>query len=59
MFKSIVPITKNGARQFSASSKANMKVVGVFYRGGEHAKEQPKLLGTIENQLGKDAFRIC
>lgn len=29
-----------------------MKVVGVFYKGGEHAKEQPKLLGTIENQLG-------
>ncbi|BFZ58037.1 formate dehydrogenase (NAD+) [Savitreella phatthalungensis] len=29
-----------------------MKVLGVFYKGGEHAKEQPKLLGTIENQLG-------
>lgn len=53
MFKSLAPVARNGARNFSASSKANMKVVGVFYKGGEHAKEQPKLLGTIENQLGQ------
>lgn len=50
-------MARNGARQFSASSKANMKVVAVLYKGGEHAKEQPKLLGTVENQLGKPFSR--
>lgn len=34
-----------------------MKVVAVLYKGGEHAKEQPKLLGTVENQLGKPFSR--
>lgn len=55
MFKSVAPLARNGARNFSASSPASMKVVGVFYKGGKHAKEQPKLLGTIENQLGESS----
>ncbi|CAD6574077.1 MAG: formate dehydrogenase (NAD+) [Cyphobasidiales sp. Tagirdzhanova-0007] len=29
-----------------------MKVLAVLYKGGEHAKEEPRLLGTIENSLG-------
>jgi len=29
-----------------------MKVLAILYRGGVHAEEQPKLLGTLENSLG-------
>jgi len=29
-----------------------VKVLGVFYKGGKWAQEEPRLLGTIENQLG-------
>jgi len=29
-----------------------VKVLGVFYKGGKWATEEPRLLGTIENQLG-------
>lgn len=29
-----------------------MKILTVLYKGNEHATEQPKLLGTVENQLG-------
>ncbi|EGW29867.1 formate dehydrogenase-like protein [Spathaspora passalidarum NRRL Y-27907] len=32
------------------------KVLLVLYEGGEHAKQQPKLLGTIENELGLRKF---
>jgi len=28
------------------------KVLLVLYKGGEHAKQEPQLLGTIENELG-------
>lgn len=31
---------------------AQVKVLGVFYKGGKWATEEPRLLGTIENQLG-------
>lgn len=29
-----------------------VKVLVVLYSGGQAAKEEPRLLGTIENQLG-------
>lgn len=29
-----------------------VKILAVLYKGGEYAKNQPKLLGTIENKLG-------
>ncbi|TBU24801.1 NAD-dependent formate dehydrogenase [Dichomitus squalens] len=29
-----------------------MKVLAVLYKGGEAAKQEPRLLGTVENQLG-------
>ncbi|TBU29153.1 NAD-dependent formate dehydrogenase [Dichomitus squalens] len=29
-----------------------LKVLAVLYKGGEAAKQEPRLLGTIENQLG-------
>ncbi|RLV89400.1 Formate dehydrogenase [Spathaspora sp. JA1] len=32
------------------------KVLLVLYEGGHHAKEQPKLLGAIENELGLRKF---
>lgn len=28
------------------------KVLAILYRGGDVAKQEPRLLGTIENQLG-------
>ncbi|KAF3025902.1 formate dehydrogenase (NAD+) [Neopestalotiopsis sp. 37M] len=32
--------------------REKVKVLLVLYDGGEHAKQQPKLLGTTENELG-------
>ncbi|KAI0081349.1 NAD-dependent formate dehydrogenase [Panus rudis PR-1116 ss-1] len=29
-----------------------MKVLAILYRGGEAAQQEPRLLGTVENQLG-------
>ena len=29
-----------------------MKVVAILYKGGEAAKQEPRLLGTVENELG-------
>lgn len=29
-----------------------MKVLAILYRGGAAAKEEPRLLGTLENELG-------
>lgn len=40
------------ARNLSASGKHQAKVLLVLYDGGEHAKQQPALLGTTENELG-------
>ncbi|KAI0739216.1 NAD-dependent formate dehydrogenase [Daedaleopsis nitida] len=34
------------------TSKAGMKILAVLYKGGEAAKQEPRLLGTVENQLG-------
>ncbi|KAE8142928.1 hypothetical protein BDV38DRAFT_293397 [Aspergillus pseudotamarii] len=39
-------------RTFSSSSSAQAKVLMVLYEGKEHAKQQPRLLGTVENELG-------
>lgn len=33
-----------------------MKVLAVLYKGGQHAKEQPLLLGSVENELGIREF---
>ncbi|KAB8206601.1 D-isomer specific 2-hydroxyacid dehydrogenase NAD binding domain protein [Aspergillus parasiticus SU-1] len=40
------------SRTFSSSSSAQSKVLMVLYEGKEHAKQQPRLLGTVENELG-------
>ncbi|KAL2837266.1 hypothetical protein BJX68DRAFT_249890 [Aspergillus pseudodeflectus] len=41
-----------GARTLTASANLQGKVLMVLYDGGEHAKQQPGLLGTTENELG-------
>ena len=28
-----------------------MKVVAILYKGGEAAKQEPRLLGTVENEV--------
>ncbi|OJT03179.1 Formate dehydrogenase [Trametes pubescens] len=33
-------------------SSAGLKVLAVLYKGGEAAKQEPRLLGSVENQLG-------
>ncbi|WVW82188.1 hypothetical protein I302_104194 [Kwoniella bestiolae CBS 10118] len=40
------------SRNFSTSSPNMVKVLAVLYKGGQAAKEEPRLLGTIENSLG-------
>lgn len=39
-------------RQFSTTRANNMKVLAVLYNGFQAAKEEPRLLGTVENELG-------
>jgi formate dehydrogenase len=41
-----------GARTLTASASLQGKVLMVLYDGGQHAKDQPGLLGTTENELG-------
>ncbi|KAL4248170.1 Formate dehydrogenase [Abortiporus biennis] len=31
---------------------SNMKILAILYQGGNAAKEEPRLLGTVENELG-------
>ncbi|KAK0566859.1 formate dehydrogenase (NAD+) [Tilletia horrida] len=44
------------ARTVSSTSashtQANMKILAVLYDGGAHAKDEPRLLGTVQNALG-------
>ncbi|WFD43058.1 formate dehydrogenase [Malassezia psittaci] len=39
-------------RTFMSSAAAQDKVVAVLYPGGKYAKRQPKMLGSVENELG-------
>lgn len=39
-------------RTFSSSAAAEQKVVAVLYKAGSHAKDEAKLLGCEENELG-------
>jgi len=41
-----------GVRTLTASSSRQGKVLLVLYDGGEHARDEPQLLGTTENELG-------
>ncbi|KAI0645655.1 NAD-dependent formate dehydrogenase [Trametes meyenii] len=40
------------APSLSPNYTAGMKVLAVLYKGGDAATQEPRLLGTIENQLG-------
>ncbi|KAI5284637.1 formate dehydrogenase (NAD+), partial [Ascosphaera aggregata] len=44
--------TIGATRNFSATAGASGKVLMCLYDGGEHAKQQPLLLGCKENELG-------
>jgi formate dehydrogenase len=33
-----------------------MKVLAILYEGGQAASEEPRLLGTVQNQLGLRAY---
>lgn len=41
-----------GARTLTASASRQGKVLMCLYQGHEHARQQPGLLGTTENELG-------
>ncbi|CCM05734.1 uncharacterized protein FIBRA_07966 [Fibroporia radiculosa] len=43
------PLTRNLA---SPSNTRGVKVLAILYRGGEAAKQESRLLGTVENELG-------
>ncbi|KAL4248178.1 Formate dehydrogenase [Abortiporus biennis] len=36
----------------STTASRGLKVLAVLYKGGEAAKQEPRLLGTVENELG-------
>ncbi|KAK5132348.1 hypothetical protein LTR08_009183 [Meristemomyces frigidus] len=48
------PLAKSlgGVRTLTATSSQQGKVLLVLYDGHEHARHEPKLLGTTENELG-------
>lgn len=50
MYRSI--LRSQTRRAFSRSTPRQDKVLAVLYKGGEAAKNQPKLLGAVENELG-------
>jgi hypothetical protein len=33
-----------------------MKILAILYKGGEAAKQEPRLLGTVENEVALSAF---
>jgi len=46
-------LTRNVSSSLSSSfSSRGMKVLAILYKGGEAAKQEPRLLGTVENELG-------
>ena len=47
------PLRSAGAiRTLTATSRQQGKVLLVLYDGHEHARDEPQLLGTTENELG-------
>jgi formate dehydrogenase len=45
-------VFSSSIRQFSPSSIRNMKVLAILYKGGDAAKQEPRLLSSTENELG-------
>ncbi|KAI0790755.1 NAD-dependent formate dehydrogenase [Abortiporus biennis] len=44
--------TTTTLNRFSSQQSRNMKILAILYQGGNAAKEEPRLLGTVENELG-------
>ena len=39
------------ASPFSQQSSRGLKIMAILYKGGQAAKEEPRLLGTVENEV--------
>ena len=39
------------AAAFNKQASRDMKVLAILYKGGEAAKQEPRLLGTVENEV--------
>ncbi|KAK7683518.1 hypothetical protein QCA50_013352 [Cerrena zonata] len=46
------PKSQIPSQRFSSGGSRGLKVLAILYRGGEAAKQEPRLLGTVENELG-------
>ena len=44
-----MPSLRN-ASSFNNSSRG-LKILAILYKGGEAAKQEPRLLGTVENEV--------
>ncbi|CAL1707316.1 unnamed protein product [Somion occarium] len=40
------------SQRFSSGGSRGLKILAILYRGGDAAKQEPRLLGTVENELG-------
>ncbi|KAJ3477905.1 hypothetical protein NLI96_g10147 [Meripilus lineatus] len=45
-------LSTRAAPSLPSVSSRGMKVLAILYKGGEAAKQEPRLLGTVENELG-------
>lgn len=50
------PAFSHATRGFASTASSQQKVLAVLYKGGDFAKSQPRLLGTIENKLGLEKW---
>lgn len=50
-FISICATTKAASRSFSSSAARNSKVLAILYKGNDAARQEPRLLGTVENEV--------
>ena len=39
------------AASFNKQASRNLKILAILYKGGKAAKEEPRLLGTVENEV--------
>lgn len=45
------PPSLRNAASFNKQAQRNMKVLAILYKGGDAAKQEPRLLGTVENEV--------
>ena len=46
------------AASYNKQASRGLKVIAVLYKGGNAAKEEPRLLGTVENEVRTSPF-VC